>query len=69
MEDNQGAARRTTRSASLRLAALAGVVLSAGAIAVGGQADGQTEAPDQQSDTVVSGWPMGSTCCPEGVPY
>ncbi|OLF05247.1 hypothetical protein BLA60_36945 [Actinophytocola xinjiangensis] len=69
MEDNQGTARRGTRAASLRIAALAGVALSAGAIAVGGQDVLRTEAPDQRVDTVVTGgWPMGSTCCPEGNP-
>jgi hypothetical protein len=57
--------RRTARSVGLRIAALAGVVISAGAIATGttsGDADRQT---DLRIDTVVAGgtWPEGSTCC------
>lgn len=60
--DGQATARRTARNVGLRIAALTGVVLAAGAIAAAPSND-----VDLPIDTVVSGgvWPMGSTCCPD----
>lgn len=57
-----GAHRRSVRVVGLRIAALTGTVLAAGAFAAGVHDD-----PDQPIDSVVStgSWPMGSTCCPE----
>lgn len=50
------------RAAGLRVAALTGAVLAAGAITVG-----IVDEVDDPVDTVVSTntWPLGSTCCPE----
>jgi len=70
--DNDGAprdefadrARPRPRSVGLRVAALAGVIVSAGVLAAGAAA--VADSPDSPVDSVQSGiWPMGSTCCPE----
>jgi len=55
---------RTTRAVGLRIAALTGIVISAGAIATATSGDAAVPA-DSQLDTIVSGssWPPGSTCC------
>lgn len=55
--------RRSARTIGLRIAALTGTVLAAGAFA----ATGSVEETGQPVDDVVSTgiWPMGSTCCPE----
>ncbi|MGH3757454.1 hypothetical protein [Actinophytocola sp.] len=60
------ASRRGVQAVGLRIAALTGVVLSAGAIAAAAGSDAGAPV-DDPIDTVVSGtgWPLGSTCCPE----
>jgi hypothetical protein len=65
LDDNHvltGEHRRSVRAVGLRIAALTGTVLAAGAFAAGVLDD-----PDQPIDSVVTTgvWPMGSTCCPE----
>lgn len=62
MSEHRRADHAPARTAGLRIAALTGAVLAAGAIA--GGAAGPVEDP---IDTVVSTgmWPTGSTCCPD----
>lgn len=56
------APRRTARAAGLGIAALTGLILTAGAVA-----GGAPDSVDVEIDTVsTGGWPLGSTCCPEG---
>ena len=57
--------RRTARSVGLRLAALTGVVISAGAIATAVTSSNAAVSDDTQIDIVVAGGstPPGSTCC------
>jgi hypothetical protein len=62
--DQSASVRATTRKIGLRIAALTGVVLSAGVIAAGPSAAAATSA-DVVLDSVVSanGGGNGSTCC------
>ena len=62
--DQSASVRATTRKIGLRIAALTGVVLSAGVIVAGPSAAAPTSA-DVVLDSVVSvnGGGNGSTCC------
>jgi hypothetical protein len=61
--DQSASVRATTRKIGLRIAALTGVVLSAGAIAAA-PAIGAPDNIDVVIDSVVAGGPgSGSTCC------
>ena len=62
--DQSASVRATTRKIGLRIAALTGVVLSAGVIAAGPSAAAPTNA-DVVLDSVISvnGGGNGSTCC------